>query len=101
MYAFPVKHKLGAKKMDVTKAKKIIAREWLIFLVAIPIGIIFSVFMYFTNSQSSFSYGLSRLFDRLFSRWHWFNTLFSILSPYLVFQLFRSIYYSVKRLKTK
>jgi hypothetical protein len=38
--------------MDKTKLKKIIAREWLIFLTAFVIGIIIKDVLYFMNSNS-------------------------------------------------
>lgn len=158
--------------MDAIKWKKIIAREWLIFLTALFIGIIFSVLLFFLDSTTkseetirignwwkndpivfdekistselqkfrqkypqyndlddstlinklkakyakrefdpstakpfvevkqeynpTFFSGLSKLFIQLFSRRYWFNTLFSILIPYLLFQMFRSIYFSLR-----
>ncbi len=53
------------------------------------------------QSKPSFFSGLSKLFRQLFSSLYWFSTLFSILIPYLTFQLFRSIYYSLKILRKK
>ena len=37
--------------MDIIHLKKIIAREWLILLIAILIGIILSVFLFFIGSS--------------------------------------------------
>ncbi|MEW6196767.1 MAG: hypothetical protein AB1521_16595 [Bacteroidota bacterium] len=41
--------------MNMTKYKRIIAREWLIFLIAIIVGVIFSVIVYFKDSSDYLS----------------------------------------------
>lgn len=48
--------------------------------------------------QESFYSRLTRLKEYLISSWYWFDTLLSILLPYFIFQLLRSIYYSLKML---
>jgi hypothetical protein len=49
-------------------------------------------------AQPRFYSGYVKLFDHLFSRWFWLSTLFSLLLPYLIIQLIRSIYYSIRTL---
>lgn len=82
--------------------KTIIAREWMIFLVSIIIGVIFSTLVYFMdNTNYTFYKGITDLIEHLSSKWHWGKTLFSILIPYFIIQIIRSIYYSLKILLTK
>lgn len=77
--------------------KPIIAREWMIFLVSIIIGVIFSTIVYFMDKPNyTFSTGLIDLMEHLSSKWYWGKTLLSILVPYFIVQIIRSIYYSLK-----
>jgi hypothetical protein len=50
-------------------------------------------------SPSSMFSGFPKFFNHLFSKHYWFNTWLAVLLPYLVFQIFRSIIFSIKVLR--
>ena len=52
-------------------------------------------------AQPTIYLGFVELYNHLFSRWYWLSTLFSILIPYLILRLIRSIYYSIRLLTKK
>jgi hypothetical protein len=82
--------------------KKIIAREWLIFIILL-------VYAFFFMPQfSEVSY--SRFFDMLFSAdrynysWNtkiWFNTWLKLLVPYVIVQIIRSLIWAFSTLFIK
>lgn len=74
--------------------KKLIAREWLYFLLFFSIGILL-LFIFTTITLEIFYECLIGEGEGCFLMW-----LF-IIAPYLIFQLIRSIIWAIKQLKIK
>jgi len=85
--------------------KRIIAREWVIFLSSLFIGLVLTMGMFFLNPKPTAVYWYVPPFQDflncLTDSYYWFQTWLSVLSVYILVQLVRSVLWSIRMLKSK
>jgi hypothetical protein len=80
-----------------SSTKKQIAREWLTFVVAIVAGLtVAPIVVIAANMKEVPLSKLGGFYEALFSRREWYIAWLVALSPYLIFQLVRSLRWAVR-----
>jgi hypothetical protein len=81
--------------------KKLLAREWLIFLSLFIIGFFSTPLIYFNGFYYGYHY-YSRFYvfiAHLHSPYYWLETWLAVLAPYLAVQIVRSVIWSIRSIK--
>jgi hypothetical protein len=101
------------------RTKKIVAREWLIFIAILLVGLIltpaiffhtYTVPMYGTRTNTFDFTGIEmkatrpvgvveQFADHLFARWYWLQTWATVLCPYVIFLFARSLYWALRAIR--
>ena len=82
--------------------KRVIAREWLTFVVLLAVGLTIAPLVVITIAEKKVKLAmLPAFYEALFSRDDWVRAWLVALAPYIIYQLGRSLVWAVKTAKSR